>query len=94
MKDKLQDELMKFISMKFVKVNLGILLFVGIAFCMFLFFTLCACFIDMSFNPIINLYNSIMNCDVGKMLRLILLVCVFGYLYIRTVYSKLKNEHN
>lgn len=89
MKDKLQDELMKF-----MKVNLGILLFVAIVISMFLFFTLCTCFIDMSFNPIINLDNSIINCDLGKALRLILILYVFGYLYIRTVYSKLKNEHN
>ena len=78
MKDKLQNTFATF-----AMINLKIFIFVGVVLIIFLFFILCACFIDMSFQPAIDLYNNLRYYSSGKILRLILAIYVFVYLGMR-----------
>lgn len=87
MKDKLNEAFTTFI-----RVNYAVFCTIGIILCICLLPLLCTCFVDMSFQPAINLYNNIMHYNSWKILRVILLIYVSMYLCMRILYVKLKNE--
>lgn len=82
MKDKLGEAFITFVT-----VNFQILIMIGCIIGISLFLLLAACFIDMSFNPIICLYNSIVACPIkGMILRAVFVIYLFVYFLMRCVY--------
>lgn len=83
MKDKLDDALATF-----VMVNFQILIMIGCIFGVSLFVLLGACFIDISFNPIICLYNIIVAYPIKGMILAIFVAYLYIYFFARWIYKE------